>query len=410
MSKRKAGEVGDAKRRRVGCPYCDYDRFESPQELIAHLEEAHGGTKGGCEGCPSSCGDKRMNPIVWDNHMSEEEGDEWEEVEEGEEGEEGEEDGEWEEVEEGEEDMDWEECEEDEDGVSIDLGLQNLVWPPKIAAHPKAFSPTDLLVHEVHTMRRAGENSFWVPAKAGGAESKVPKNGVEVWVQRRGPEMSKQERGINWHFDKDEELREEYDTVLNPFVATVNYITQVGSPTFVLDINPKTDGIKSGQTVEDSRAVLSRPDLGFWASYPEVGKHIAFAGNMLHGVCAELEVGEEGERVTLLVNVWVGHTPLGLKALSSVLPPAKKNTPKVVFSPAEEGEWQEVEGGDGKVLDVNLPHTGQKATLGVPNEIMKLAKGGERLLFGSGRFTVGGKKGGKPADAPKKKKGGKKRK
>eukprot|EP00928_Gymnodinium_smaydae_P043418 TRINITY_DN29091_c0_g1_i1.p2 TRINITY_DN29091_c0_g1~~TRINITY_DN29091_c0_g1_i1.p2 ORF type:complete len:179 (-),score=26.47 TRINITY_DN29091_c0_g1_i1:188-724(-) len=45
--------------------------------------------------------------------------------------------------------------------------------------------------------------------------------------------------------------------------------------------------------------------------YPTSPCHIAFRGNQLHGCPAELE-RSPGERLSLLVNIWVHHRPMGL--------------------------------------------------------------------------------------------------
>ena len=59
---------------------------------------------------------------------------------------------------------------------------------------------------------------------------------------------------------------------------------------------------------------------GAAVSYPVVGKHIAFNGRLLHGCpnCAAPPpaAGQPaGPRISLLVNVWLNHVPVGLAEL-----------------------------------------------------------------------------------------------
>ena len=53
-------------------------------------------------------------------------------------------------------------------------------------------------------------------------------------------------------------------------------------------------------------------------SYPLAGKHVSFDGRFLHGASRELarptDVEEGYERVTFLVNVWLGYKPRGIDA------------------------------------------------------------------------------------------------
>ena len=74
-----------------------------------------------------------------------------------------------------------------------------------------------------------------------------------------------------------------------------------------------------------------------FASYPVLGKHIAFNGRLLHGCpssCAlprgpsvskstsklknkAATVGVGDQRVSLLVNIWLNHKPLGVEPISA---------------------------------------------------------------------------------------------
>ena len=46
-------------------------------------------------------------------------------------------------------------------------------------------------------------------------------SGAEFWVQVRTSRQTKEAQNINWHFDKDETLRDEGNQYLNPYIGTV---------------------------------------------------------------------------------------------------------------------------------------------------------------------------------------------
>jgi len=78
-------------------------------------------------------------------------------------------------------------------------------------------------------------------------------------------------------------------------------------------------------------------------SWPEQGKHMAFDGRHLHAVFPSLtraaernHLAEEGEnRVTFLVNIWLGHRPLRCATLSADKLSKMSNLPDTaeVFDP-----------------------------------------------------------------------------
>jgi hypothetical protein len=129
--------------------------------------------------------------------------------------------------------------------------------------------------------------------------------GVEWWVQVK--DSASHQGGIDVHYDKDEALAEKYGVGVFPTVSTVTYLTgQAGvglasQPTCVLDTKW---GDEVGEPIED-----------MFVSFPRIGKHIAFRGNLLHGAprlppidmaagLTEGTEGSEGHRVSFLVNVW----------------------------------------------------------------------------------------------------------
>ena len=75
----------------------------------------------------------------------------------------------------------------------------------------------------------------------------------------------------------------------------------------------------------------SQAKVNALVSFPVVGKHIAFNGRLLHGCpssCAPRPAAASGhdgdtKRVSLLVNVWLNHKPIGVEELCSADPPVE---------------------------------------------------------------------------------------
>eukprot|EP00966_Prymnesium_polylepis_P274904 6351963-Prymnesium_polylepis.1 len=145
--------------------------------------------------------------------------------------------------------------------------------------------------------------------------------GAEFWVQRRAAGQ-----GLPFHWDKDEALRNAADVLLHPAVSTVTYLTDGGAPTVLLEVRASGGGggVPGGPLSDEGAELLvgtrRRPVVSdgpprhaaALISYPRAGKLLAFSGALLHGVAPQLaEPSEAAERITLLVNVWVHHHPLG---------------------------------------------------------------------------------------------------
>jgi hypothetical protein len=112
--------------------------------------------------------------------------------------------------------------------------------------------------------------------------------GAEYWVQWRmggGP-------GLGLHFDKDERAHAERDEWHHPMLATATYLTDGGAPLVVFN------------TSSDGEGPVSRGCL----VAPRKARHVAFLGNLLHGVPRELtprrDVRASEKRVSVLVNLW----------------------------------------------------------------------------------------------------------
>ena len=198
-------------------------------------------------------------------------------------------------------------------------------------------------------------------------------SGIEWWVQSRP--------SLKMHWDKDEELRISAGIFVHPHLSTVTYLTGAGA-----GAGDQGGGDGNSRAIQAPTVVFENltvptlarhghsapPDLpaaptatAVCTSFPEVGKHIAFDGRLLHGVLrtmmphsqsppparargetmtttttktttgrsarthaeenedgkeagAASVVGREGgneTRVTFLGNVWLNHRPKGIKPL-----------------------------------------------------------------------------------------------
>jgi hypothetical protein len=130
-----------------------------------------------------------------------------------------------------------------------------------------------------------------------------------------------EEDEVGLHFDADYELEEQAaNMLLHPRLATVTYLADHGAPTLVLDQkSPPMDDLK--------KETLEKGITKAWLSHPQLGKHVAFDGRLLHGAPAlyfpsrnkQFDDTEEPQakrqkveevvkkRYTLLVNIWLNH-------------------------------------------------------------------------------------------------------
>ena len=159
-------------------------------------------------------------------------------------------------------------------------------------------------------------------------------SGVEWWVQIKpisyptngepcAPLDGKE--AIDLHYDKDEALAESFGLGVFPTLATVTYLTQSqgASPTIILSRRyDQPDG---------------EPISTMFLSHPHRGKHILFDGSLLHGAPAhyalreytqdhKLPATDEEFRITFLVNVWIGHHPVGVQPLDDKIREALVST------------------------------------------------------------------------------------
>ena len=103
-----------------------------------------------------------------------------------------------------------------------------------------------------------------------------------------------------------------------PFLSTVTYLSDCGAPTVILPVwHPACPQPQSVTSLAQQGDVAT-------VSFPRVGKHLVFDGRRLHGCPAGFELLDDEAtdgagavappharvRVSLLVNVWLGHRPL----------------------------------------------------------------------------------------------------
>jgi hypothetical protein len=139
--------------------------------------------------------------------------------------------------------------------------------------------------------------------------------GAEWWVQHR-----RMDESIDLHWDNDESLRSSTGEHVPPLCATVTYLNDGGAPTLILPLAAS----KSGRCVHPHSG---DPPAGAFLSYPRKGKHLAFDGRLLHGaphllampLAASDNAAPDGMRTTILVNIWLGHKPIGTSRLPEAL-------------------------------------------------------------------------------------------
>ena len=142
--------------------------------------------------------------------------------------------------------------------------------------------------------------------------------GAEYWVQIRGGDgtigpgiripKSDGKKGLGLHFDKDERAHAERGEWRHPLLATATYLGDSGAPLVVFD------------TASDGNGRVRRG----WLVAPRMARHVAFLGNRLHGVPAELAPenllasrikcakDDPGTtRISVLVNLW-DRKPVGV--------------------------------------------------------------------------------------------------
>ena len=161
--------------------------------------------------------------------------------------------------------------------------------------------------------------------------------GAEYWVQIRQGRSA----GLGLHFDKDERAHAERDEWHHPMLASATYLTNGGAPLAIFD------------TTSDGKGPVRRG----WLVSPQRGRHVAFLGDRLHGVPAELAPeGSQATRVSVLVNLWdrrpagVSRAPAGEACEPFALCFAHKVTPPIaVVQPDDHLLYEHRDGDTGPI-------------------------------------------------------------
>jgi hypothetical protein len=140
--------------------------------------------------------------------------------------------------------------------------------------------------------------------------------GCEFWVQ-----VKPTSKGVDMHYDKDEEIAELMGIGVYPLISTVTYLSEIENSSATIVLN-KTSETELEDPI-DKCAII----------WPSIGKHLAFNGSLLHGAPKILDLDEKTEeeeeddeedeeehlRITFLVNLWIDHKPCGVNVLSDPL-------------------------------------------------------------------------------------------
>lgn len=163
-------------------------------------------------------------------------------------------------------------------------------------------------------------------------------SGAEWWIQVKdlvNPDINSS--SINLHYDKDEDLAENFDVGIFPSISTVTYLTEQtinnSQPTIIF---PTTANDPVGTQIREC-----------YISYPRFGKHLSFDGRLLHGAPSDAQLRDwrgvnevandllPGKRITFLVNIWLNHHPANVQPLPQnivdVLTPAPSIIPHVIL-------------------------------------------------------------------------------
>lgn len=166
---------------------------------------------------------------------------------------------------------------------------------------------------------------WWVQVKPTCSESAQEAQQATPYVEN----ITRDIEGIDLHYDKDEEMAAKFAIGVFPYVSTVTYLTihENVPPTIIFP--------RRYDELDDDENEGSIADM--FISHPRLSKHVAFDGRLLHGApshdllrnkltCATINGKNEDSdmqpeqkgpklRITLLVNIWIGHKPLGVNAL-----------------------------------------------------------------------------------------------
>lgn len=145
--------------------------------------------------------------------------------------------------------------------------------------------------------------------------------GAEYWVQHRISDDEHQ--GLEFHFDKDEALCAKDDVWMHPFLSTATYLDSA-----TIDATSNISGgspLVIFRTSSEFSSAMSGPSYA-WVIFPMKGRHVAFHGDLLHGVSSEiLGMSSPGSnydgpysRLSFLVNIWTIHKPSNIARIDPI--------------------------------------------------------------------------------------------
>lgn len=215
----------------------------------------------------------------------------------------------------------WDTCVHDVDVQALRRDVQHLVscagagtagrtWWCPAGAHPRCL--VEQLALEV--FERYGR-----PVLDALPQAERDRSGAEVWVQLRSSEHARQQQSIAFHFDRDESLAMAHGLHAPPLYSTVTYLSDAGAPTLCIPWTREQLVAMLPAAAAAPAGHSTRVDV--LASYPVSGKQLVFDGQLLHGCPSQLArpCAEPWTRMSLLVNVWVGHRPLGVGPLPAAV-------------------------------------------------------------------------------------------
>jgi hypothetical protein len=204
--------------------------------------------------------------------------------------------------------------------------------------------------------------------------------GAEYWVQIRGGNGwacgirigQSDGKGLGLHFDKDERAHAERGEWRHPLLATATYLGDSGAPLVVFD------------TASDGTGRVRRG----WLVRPQRGRHVAFLGDRLHGVPAELAPenllrisfpkDDPGTtRISVLVNLW-DRKPVGVSRAAPYrgsTSPIDVNFAQPVAPPIEDVQPDDhrlAEHRDGDTLPIPLRSWIHVLAGGIPGHALEL--------------------------------------
>ena len=94
------------------------------------------------------------------------------------------------------------------------------------------------------TLERLARRIFELHVTEAGAEFDAASSGAEFWTQVRSTGGA--DKGVGFHWDKDERMHSAYNIFVHPQISTVTYLGDAGAPTVVLEDALSDDSSRGG--------------------------------------------------------------------------------------------------------------------------------------------------------------------